>query len=173
MGASLSTRRRRARRGAAMVEAAVVIPVMLIFLGLIVFTSRSYAKKLDKQTGTRASALYYASHNCEGDTPDSISRTTDSADPGGDSTTADTTAQKLRPTEQAGLQRSWNMAKAKPQDTTINGSAVNDRQTIFFSRTIHAESEVVCNEKRHDEPWTGVIDMIAGIARGGGGGFID
>lgn len=151
----------------------MAIPVMLIFLGLIVFTSRSYAKKLDKQTGTRAGALYYASHNCEGDTPEGIVPGTESAPTDGDTSKADQVAQKLRASERAGLDRSWNMAKAKPQDSTVFGSAVNDRQRVFFSRTIHAESEVVCNEKRHDEAWSGVLDLIAGIARGGGGGFID
>src|SRR5262245_60829309 len=61
-------RRRRARaRGAAMVEAVIVLSTMLVFLGLIVWTRNSYAMKMDLQQDTRATSLYYASHACKGE----------------------------------------------------------------------------------------------------------
>ena len=49
--------RRRGQRGAAMVEAAVVIPVMLVFLGLTMWVHNSYDEKLASQTSTRAQVL--------------------------------------------------------------------------------------------------------------------
>ena len=58
---------RRARsRGAAMVEGVIVISTMLVFLGAIVYTRKSYGMKLDLQQQTRSNVLYYASHGCTG-----------------------------------------------------------------------------------------------------------
>jgi len=144
-------------RGAALVEAAVVIPVMLVFLGLIVFVHKAYDTKIVKQTNTRATTLYYASHNCKGNVPDSLSPsgvgTSSQADPvagdgtvqkGGSSTKLDATA---------GLQTAWNYAHVKPEDTTVTGSASNDRKIVSLSRNVHSESEVYCNE----DVWSGAL----------------
>ncbi|MBX3189246.1 MAG: pilus assembly protein [Labilithrix sp.] len=168
------------RRGAALVEAAVVIPVMLVFLGCIMFAHRSYDVKLDKQMGTRAGILYYGSHNCEGNVPNGIvpNLRNDEADPGvgegGDK--ARQGGGKIGGNEgtatQAGLNRSWNLAKAQPQDTPVFGSAVEDRRRVPLNRSIHAESEVACNEKAYESKITAVIQFIGSFAKSGGG-FID
>lgn len=165
-------------RGAALVEAAVVIPVMLVFLGLIMFTHKSYEAKLDKQAGTRAAVLYYASHACSGEPPEGVvPQVTDDLDPGipdlaGQTAKVGAAAQKLRPSEQAGLNRSHNLVRARPADTTIYGTTVNDRQTSVLKRSIHAESEVGCNEKIYGSNWTGVFGYAKNFIKSRGG-FID
>ncbi|CAN5923792.1 hypothetical protein BH11MYX4_BH11MYX4_10260 [soil metagenome] len=171
--------KRAARRGAALVEAAVVIPVMLVFLGCIMFANRSYEAKLDKQMGTRAGILYYASHNCEGDVPAGISppiRTTGDSgqSQGGAPSGAATDPNRLggggnTGGASAGMDRSWNTAKAAPPDTPVYGSAVQDRTRVFLNRDIHAESQVACNEKPFPNKWIAIIQFIGAFARSGGG----
>lgn len=155
-------------RGAAMVEAAVVIPVMVIFLGLTVFTYRGYDEKLAQQTTTRSEVLYYASHNCEGAAPASVSKQGDSADVTDGDTSADGPGSKLRESERAGLDRNYNMASAQ-RSSVVRGTAVEDRRTIGLSRPISSMSKVACNEKRFDNRWTGIFGFIGGFARSGGG----
>lgn len=168
--------KRAGRRGAALVEAAVVIPVMLVFLGCIMFANRSYEAKLDKQMGTRAGILYYASHNCEGAVPAGIMppiRTT------GDSGAEPPSGPATDPSRlggggnsggaAAGMERSWNTARAAPPDTLVYGSAVQDRTRVFLNRSIHAESQVACNEKPFPNKWTAIIQFIGAFARSGGG----
>jgi len=173
---SRNLRKRAARRGAALVEAAVVIPVMLVFLGCIMFANRSYEAKLDKQMGTRAGILYYASHNCEGEVPAGIQppiRTT------GDTGAEPPSGPATDPSRlggggntggaAAGMNRSWNTAKASPPDTPVYGSAVQDRTRVFLNRDIHAESQVACNEKPFPNKWIAIIQFIGAFARSGGG----
>ncbi len=167
-----SFRSRRSQRGAALVEAAVVIPVMLVFLGVITFTHKSYSTKLDKQTTLRAATLYYASHACSGEAPAGIAVTTEGIDPGADTGQADSAAGKLDPSVGAGISRDWNMVRVNPGDTTVTGSAVNDRRTVSLQRTISTFSVVGCNEKRYDNEWTKVFSFIKDYAKTGGG-FID
>lgn len=52
-------------RGAALVEAAVVIPVLVALLGVGMMLARAYSEKLEANQAIRASALDYASHDCE------------------------------------------------------------------------------------------------------------
>jgi Flp pilus assembly protein TadG len=172
MTTTIKKRNRRRERGAALVEAAVVIPVMLVFLGLIMFTHRSYETKLNKQLGTRAGVLYYASHACKGDIPADVVPSVDNTDPGipataggnnppvGSSNSAATTA---------GVKRSWNLVKAQPKDTEVKGTAVQDRTTVGLSRQIHAASEVGCNEETFPNKWTAVFKEIGSLYRSGGG----
>lgn len=164
--------RQRAQRGAALVEAAVVIPVMLVFLGVIVFTHKSYSTKLDRQTTLRSATLYYASHACTGEAPPGVSVTTETASTGSDTAQADSAAGKLDPAISEGVRRDWNMVRVEPADLTVTGSAVNDRQTVGLQRTISTFSVVGCNEKRYDNEWTKVFEFIKDYAQTGGG-FID
>lgn len=65
--------KKRAKRGAAMVEAIVVMCVMMVFLGMNVWAFKAYGGKIDQMSSTRRDALFYASHSCEralGDDPD-------------------------------------------------------------------------------------------------------
>lgn len=169
-------RSRAGRRGAALVEAAVVLPVMMVFLGCIMFAHRSYDAKLDKQMGTRAGSLYYASHNCEGDVPpDVVPPVKQEADPGG---TEIPGGQATNPSRlggenggaaAAGIDKSWQLVHAAPADTPVFGHAVQDRQRVPLNRSIHAESEVACNEKSHPNKWLAIFEFIGDFARSGGG----
>jgi hypothetical protein len=176
--ARLAKRSRRHARGAALVEAAVVVPVMLVFAGCIMFAHRSYAAKMDKQMGTRAGILYYASHNCEGDLPEgTVPAVKQSADPGtGDVPGGPATNPSRLAGDQgsaqgaaAGIDRSYAMAKASPADTPIYGSAVNDRKTVFLNRSITAASEVGCNEKAFPNKWSATFEFFGSFFRSSGG----
>lgn len=166
----------RRTRGAALVEAAVVIPTLLVFLGLIMYVHKGYATKMDKQFGTRSGTLYYASHNCDGTAPDATVPIVEDADPNaGDPAQqkADKAAGKLDANERAGIDRSLNLVRAKPADTQLSPThVVRDGQSYFLSRKIKAASEVACNERRYDNPWTSVFQFIVSYARSGGG-FVD
>jgi hypothetical protein len=69
----------------------------------------------------------------------------------------------------AGLDQSWRMARAKPADTPVAGNAIEDRRTIPLKRTIHAESEVACNEKPHPNKWLAIFQYLGDFAKAGGG----
>jgi hypothetical protein len=73
MNALSKSKRRSGSRGAAMVEAIVVMGVMLVFLGMNVWAFQAYGGKIDQMSSTRRDALFYASHSCErrlGEDPD-------------------------------------------------------------------------------------------------------
>ncbi len=168
---------RRAKRGAAMVEAAVVIPVMLVFLGLTMWVHNSYDEKLASQTSTRAQVLYYGSHNCEEEVPEEMSQQlgtktsgtgTGKGEQADDPNHGDATGTKEPPTAEGGLKRSWALAYTH-RDTTVGGSAVQDREKVTFQVPITADSEVACNEKRFDNNWTAVFGFIKSFIRSGAG----
>ncbi len=179
--AKLRSRSRRASRGAALVEAAVVIPVMLVFAGLTMFSYRSYEMKFDKQMGTRAGTLYYASHSCTGDMPASLvppSKPVDeSADPGGDPLPGGNATDPSRlggdqgsmAGASAGLKKSVSYAKSQPKDSPVFASVVNDRKSVPLNRMISAESEVACNEKSYPNKWSAMFKFLVGFAQQGGG----
>ena len=178
--AKLRSRARRATRGAALVEAAVVIPVMLVFAGLTMFSSRSYEMKVDKQFGTRAGTLYYASHSCTGGMPGGIvpnPPVPQNADPGGDPLPGGNATDPSRlggdqgsmQGAAAGLKKSVSYAKTKPVDSPVYANAVNDRKSVPLNRMISAESEVACNEKSFPNKWSAVFKFLVGFAQQGGG----
>jgi hypothetical protein len=55
----------RRARGAAMVEAIVIMGTMLVFLGMNTWAFKAYGGKIDQMSSTRRDSLYYASHSCE------------------------------------------------------------------------------------------------------------
>ena len=164
--------RNRRARGAALVEAAVVIPVLLVFLGTIAFTHRSYAAKMDKQAATRAGTLFYASHACKGEIPADVGKVATQNTIETDSK-ADADASKLGKTNAAGAEsavsRDGNWAKSQPPKTTVNGRAVSDRRVIGLTRTVSAGSEVGCNEPVFKSKWTAVFQEIGSLYKSRGG----
>jgi hypothetical protein len=166
-------RSRWRRRGAALVEAAVVIPVMLVFLGCIMFVHKSYAMKLNKQHTTRSGAMYYASHACKGDPKGIPAPIAESADPGIPAGPAEKNAGKVgqsnSPGARAGVERSNNLVKAKPADSDVNETAVQDRQTIKLNRKVGAFTEVACNEETHPNKWLAVFQEIGSLWKSKGG----
>jgi len=59
---------RPSQRGAALVEAAVVLPVMIAMLGLTMMMYQGYSAKLVSNQQIRSEVLDYASHNCKSST---------------------------------------------------------------------------------------------------------
>ena len=171
----LRSRKRRNQRGAALVEAALVIPVMLVFTGLIMFTHRSYATKMDKQLGTRAGTLYYASHACKGDIPADVVPSLDNSDPaqnlpqGAAAKNAGKIGGSNSPGATAAVKRSNNLVKAQPADSTVGGKAVQNGQSFRLTRQISAASEVACNEETFPSKWTAVFQEIGSLYKSKGG----
>jgi hypothetical protein len=56
---------RTRRRGAAMVEAGLVLPVLVCFLGLGVMMFRGYETKIAQNHAIRGRALSFAAHDCD------------------------------------------------------------------------------------------------------------
>jgi hypothetical protein len=167
--ASSSIRKRTARRGAALVEAAVVIPTMLVFLGCIVFSYRSYDKKLSIQTSSRSSVLSYASHNCEGGAPTEVSLQGGEADINADTSQLDSAAGELRDSERAGTSRTLNIAHSSASAQVSGSAVVSATQKAPLQRTVSAKSGVACNEKRYDNQWTALIEFAVNFAKTGAG----
>ncbi len=61
----MSARARARQRGAALVEAAVVLPVMIAMLGLTMMMFNAYSTKLTSNQEVRSEVLDYASHACK------------------------------------------------------------------------------------------------------------
>src|SRR5262245_18554497 len=106
---------RRTERGAAMVEAVIVVSTMLVFMGIIVFTRRAYGMKLDLQQWTRANALDYASHACTGATQ-GAEQTTGSVDVSG-SPDVEAAAEKSKVAGGAAASRALNTATTRAGGT--------------------------------------------------------
>ena len=170
------------KRGAALVEAALVIPVMLVFLGTTMFAHKSYEEKIAQQASARAEILYYGSHNCAENAPSEMSnqlgavgstgtsQETGDADPNGGQGAGELggTSNKLRDSEKQGVSRSWQVAKTH-RSQVVNGKAVQEQKTVGLARLVVADAEVACNEKRFDNDWTAIFGFIKSFAQSGGG----
>jgi hypothetical protein len=131
-----------------------VIPVLLVFLGLIVFTYKSYNVKLDIQTRSRASALYYASHNCEGSVSTNVSdaQVTQAASTSGGQVKVGSNSDLIGGDADPG-------ATAEANDT-VSGSAFVNGTTSPLSREVKGWSAVACNIKPTDSPFSDFIKSI-------------
>lgn len=173
-------RRNRARtRGAAMVEAVIVISTMLVFLGLIVWVRQAYGMKLDMQQKTRSEVLYFASHACEA-TGGGVGQASVGGTVPGDNPAA-TVAQRSGLPEAAAVNRSWNTASGSVSGTA-NWHAVWDENAgkgagnapIRFGKRaltshVSAYSSVTCNEKRYESQILAWAQFGLRMARSGGG----
>ncbi len=179
----LSTERRRVRRrrarGAAMVEAVIVLSTMLVFLGTIVWTRNSYATKLDMQQGTRSSSLYYASHGCSGKSEANASMERSGTVPDS-SPQAENAAKKSNAPGAVVASRALNTALAKATgqssfqavwDANGGQGGINLAKQAL-SRRIEASSKVTCNEQAFPSKWQdwfqfGVQFITGGIGKSG------
>lgn len=156
-----------------MIEGAVVVSTMLVFLGLIQFSKQSYAKKLDLQQQTRANTLYYASHGCDG-------QEGTGAGPEG-APEAENAAKKSSVPNKGAASRKFNTASASATDTASfqavwdtnakgkDGASIN-LQKHALDREVTAASKVTCNEKKYDNQWLAWMQFgIDFVSRGFGG----
>lgn len=144
---------RRGSRGAAMVEAAVVIPVMVSFLAVIGVMKNGYDRKITQNQQTRSQVLDYASHNCQSTTI-SYSGTSQSSSTGvnaGGASAGEATADGAQASV-GSPKASGIMAKAEVKSET---SSVGDRRSGIKGRgltlLVRGENSVaLCNEEPQD-----------------------
>ena len=159
-----------------MIEGVIVISTMLVFMGLIVWTRKSYGMKLDLQQQTRSNVLYYASHGCEG--AGGSSQAGGTVDDGG-SPEAESAAGRSNVPNRAAASRTYNTASASVSgtsswqtvwDVNAGGGGGLNLQRQGLSREISAASKVTCNEKQYDNQWTAWFEFAADwVGRGFGG----
>jgi hypothetical protein len=160
---SLIARRSR-ERGAALVEASLVIGVLVVFLGCMVFVKDSYRGKIQQQHDTRLDAFNYAAHNCE--SGGNASKEAGNAniiqtnDPG----TGKVLSNAPKGQESQGISDKTSSSMALSHSTksekiqgrahgyaTNGASLANDTGTTApLERQIRSDSYVFCNEHPYD-----------------------
>lgn len=167
-----------------MVEGIVVISVMIGFLGLIMGAKKAYEAKLYRQQGTRATALYSASHACEksengytgetggggeaggGEGGDITSppKGTDSG-PGGGAASTTTKWNSVAATDSESPEWIW----IADQNAGGGGSSTINLQKSSKTTNVKANSFCVCNEKKYDNQLTAWLSFGASLIKSGGG----
>jgi hypothetical protein len=142
---------KKAKRGAAMVEAIVIMLTMLTFLGMNLFAVKAYGGKLDQSTAVRRDVMYYATHNCaqnNGADPDTYTapqlRSAGGAT-GNGGFVQDIAA--LVGTIAGGGSLGYGTATGTKGSTTVTGEATVWTSKRFMASTMRSSSTVVCNEK--------------------------
>lgn len=144
-----------------MVEAAVVVTVLAVFLGVIAFVHRSYARRLEDQALTRFEALSFASHDCSASAqPPSGSRSAGVPRPSdvvAEGAARDDVPRSLAlgqsgATERAeitgALERDGSIAHSeRVSAVSARATAPSTRGPSILERHIRSESHVLCNQK--------------------------
>ena len=169
---------RAKQRGAAMVEAIVVMTTMLCFLGMNIYAQHAYGGKVDQMNSTRRDALFWASHNCDEKNGDDGDTYTDPALKDNESYSGGSSSLSLK-----GLIGMFGgggsapfdifaTARVKKNPTTIYGQAimapnVTGAHKESLKATIGTPSAVGCNEKAYYNFWTQIFefgwDFIKGL----------
>jgi hypothetical protein len=151
-------------RGAALVEASIVIGVLVVFLGCMVFVKDSYKGKIQQQHDTRLNAFGYAAHNCEGGgdaskdpSNSSIITSTDPATnkvvsqgPGGSATQgiSDKTSNTLALSHATKTDKIQGRAHGyATQGASLSNGTGTD---AVLTRQIRSDSYMFCNEHPYD-----------------------
>jgi len=143
-------RLRMRNRGAAMVEAAVVIPVMVSFLAVMGMMKNGYDRKITQNQQTRSQVLDYASHNCRSQTitySNTSQSSSSSATPGiggsGDATANEAQGSVGSP-KASGL---MGKAEVRSQDSNVTGTRAGIKNRGGLSLRVRGEnSAALCNE---------------------------
>ncbi len=168
-------RMQRGKRGAAMVEAAVVIPVMIAFLGLTMMMKNAYTAKLTKNQQVRSQVLDYASHQCNSNR---ISYSGTSQGQGGSSVGGVNPGQAnandaLAASGPASQSVSGFMGKAQVTYggmTVVNPKPNTATRGMGLTLRVNGEtSSALCNETPRDGSFSGMFgyikDQITSFAR--------
>jgi len=137
------------QRGAAIVEAAVVMPVLVSFLGMMVWFHSLFQEKQVAMLKARTEMLTYASHNCDGKEPPS-----DNPSLGGDSSGA---------ASAGGLGSAMSTIFNVEHKTASGTGKGKYRVASSWSQNVSHTSSCMCNEKYRDGSLTQLVDFGVGI----------
>ena len=147
--------RRAQKRGASLVEAAVVLPILCMFLGLNLYVKASYDERIFEQSTTRRETAFYASHACQGS---GGTDTEDGGEYGPPSTSEEDPGQKDQRTGDA-LSRKFNTSVKKMS---------KEVKEAGLSRKVSAASWMMCNEKGgFGDVFKTMINMAIEMFKGG------
>jgi hypothetical protein len=155
--------RRRGKRGAALVEAVVVIPFFIIIFASILFVGNLYKEKMRVMRLTKESAWAYAMENCgnagDGMTTTGIPRSEDAPGGGpGASEPADTGDANLGDSEKAG----GDMAGLASKDygssqAQMKSSVTADGYIGGLTKDVTSHTRVMCNEAPYNGDLIGFL----------------
>jgi len=169
-------RKRRAARGAILVEALIVIAAMVLLLVAFLFMHQTFALQLRVQNAARAAAFAFALNGCEGGLPSGLSAedtkliATPATADGSSQTVADAQTGKIR--EKAAA-NAFNRAAAKntgfgmPAAASVSArgtaSATDGQETM--SGTMYSRTTLLCNEKPREGTLEDSVGYIVDFLR--------
>lgn len=142
-------RRKHRSRGAAMVEAAVVLPMLCMFLGIMTFARAQYSAQLYTMADARQKTWDNASHGCVSGGEEGTSL--DVPDPPGNTTQKVINPGPSQAAKEEGIVKIVRKTSAGATATTSLGQ---------YSGGAGSTSYVFCNEENYGE---GAIGMLTGF----------
>lgn len=172
--------RRRHAHGAVMVEAAVVVTVLAVFLGVTAYVHRRSVRRIDDQAATRFESLSYASHDCEAGPSAEVGsqRASRSAslDAASDRRSKVDLSRALghhgeRGSERAevegALGRDGSIATAERRSKVSERSTDPSQSSAWrLEGTVQSASYVMCNQRARETGPEAMIDLAMGAADG-------
>jgi len=149
--------RRARQRGAALVEAALVMPVICTFLGFMVWFHSIYKTKQEVALKARSDALTYASHACGGAPP-----------PADNSSSGSINGKAANGAANVGGVKSSMSTHFNTTHASADGTARGKGGTTgTWSRPIHYEASLMCNERQAPSGLGGMVSFAIGLFRSG------
>lgn len=158
--AKRNLRRRNASFGAIMAEAAIVMPVLTAFFGMMTYDYKVISTRINADSAARANVSDTASHNCEGG-----SNGASIMQMGLGIVDQATSAAGSKHGDQGSAEILGNMVQSAGQ--TIMATA----NTKFGDRTVTAGAKMTCNEKPFDGNISTWFKYAASAFTGTGGNF--
>lgn len=161
MSALMRLKRRRNKRGAALVEAVVVIPFFIIIFASILFVGNLYKEKIRVMRLTKESAWAYAMENCgtEGHPMTTTGIPRSEGGPGsgaGPSDSANPT--DLSDAEKAGGDQAGLASKDfGSSEATMLSSVGADGYIGGFTKNVTSHTRVMCNEAPYNGDLEGFL----------------
>jgi len=150
---------RASHRGAALVEAAVVMPVIVTFLGMMMWFHNLHVVEQDTALKARYEALSRASHGCGvGGGNFADSSVSDALGPG-DGSNALAAAGK-------GLFQGALSLLFSPSTVEEHGVAQGGLFASAWTHDVHHTSKVMCNEPKYPDGLLGLLPFATNIAMG-------